>query len=221
MPGFRVPTKQGIEILDQPIKVQGPVNEDSAPTAAVKPLLSGGLRSQFGWPGLSGTAVIQWLTPQGATVAGAYSFGSTGNDNTAEISYLPASNSALPSSSPIPLSTAGFLYNPTTNTWARMRGSASGVSTKPGYLTATIQTATTSATGTNFVQLGNQACESVDICNNTGTTIEYRRNGAGSAMQIPDGATRLIVAITNTNEISIRRTDTSNTQVTVTCEAFS
>jgi hypothetical protein len=221
MPGFRVPTKQGVVLVDEPIDVEGPTNEDSTPASPVRPLLIGGIRSQFGWGGVPGTAVNQWLTPAGATVAGAYSFGSTGNDNPAEISYLPVSNSGFPGVNPIPLSVAGFVYNSGTNTWARMRGSASGVSTKPGYLTATIQTATTSATGTNFVQLGNQACESVDICNNTGTTIEYRRNGLGSAMQIPDGATRLIVAITNTNEISIRRTDTSNTQVTVTCEAFS
>jgi hypothetical protein len=60
----------------------------------------------------------------------------------------------------------------------------------------------------------------MDITNNTGVIVEYRRGAAGVAMEIPTGVTRLIVGITNANQIDVRRTDTSNTQVIVKAELF-
>lgn len=65
------------------------------------------------------------------------------------------------------------------------------------------------------------ACARMDIVNNTGVTIEYRRDGAGATMRIPDGSSRLIEGITNASQIGIRRTDQSATQVTVDAELFS
>jgi hypothetical protein len=90
----------------------------------------------------------------------------------------------------------------------------------PVTSSATILSLTTAATGTNYTAFSSQACTSLDIVNNTGTTLEYRRNGAGTALQIPDRSARLVIGITNANQVGVRRTDTSNTQVTLQAEAF-
>lgn len=84
----------------------------------------------------------------------------------------------------------------------------------------TILALTTAATGANFTAFAAQACVALDIVNNTGVTIEYRRGGAGTAMQIPSGAARMVIGITNANQIDVRRTDASNTPVTLQAEAF-
>lgn len=97
---------------------------------------------------------------------------------------------------------------------------AKGVRVLP-EASATIMSAQTAATGTNWTTFASQACAILDMQNFTGTAIEYRRGGAGSAFRIPDGGQRRIVGITNANEISVRRVDTSNTQVTVAAEALS
>lgn len=90
----------------------------------------------------------------------------------------------------------------------------------PTVTSGTILSLTTNATGTTYTAFPSQVCTALDIVNTTGTTIEYRRNSAGSAMQIPDKSARLVLGITNANQIDIRRTDTSNTQVTLQAEAF-
>jgi hypothetical protein len=85
---------------------------------------------------------------------------------------------------------------------------------------ATIMSLETSATGATYAVFGAQACTSLDLINATTVDIEYRRGGAGVALVIPRGSARLITGITNANQISIRRVDTSNTVVTVTAEAL-
>jgi len=94
------------------------------------------------------------------------------------------------------------------------------LSSVPVASSATILALTTNATGATFTAFTAQACTALDIVNNTGTTVEYRRGGAGVAMQIPTGTARMVIAITNASQISVRRTDTSNTQVTLQAEAF-
>ncbi len=86
---------------------------------------------------------------------------------------------------------------------------------------ATILTATTDAGGTGFVAFGDVPCTVLDLQNFTGTALEYRRRGAGSAFQIASGGQRRIVGISNANQISIRRVDQSVTQVTAAAEALS
>ena len=81
---------------------------------------------------------------------------------------------------------------------------------------ASIDAVTTAATGTNYSTLGAGACTEVLLINLTGTQLEYRRGGAGVAMPVVSNSAVLIEGIANANEISIRRTDTSNTQVTAT-----
>lgn len=74
---------------------------------------------------------------------------------------------------------------------------------------------TTAATGTNWTTLTEQVAGSVTIVNNTGTTIEVSKDSGATKMQIPTGASFCINFISNVNQVSIRRADTSNTQVTL------
>lgn len=92
--------------------------------------------------------------------------------------------------------------------------------TLPTAASGTITSAQTAAIGSNWGTFNSAVCDQLDIVNNTGTTIEYRRGGAGSTMQIRDGSSRLVIGITNANQIDVRRVDQSNTQVTVSAEAF-
>lgn len=78
----------------------------------------------------------------------------------------------------------------------------------------------TSATGATWVTLAAQACNSFRLANFTGTTIEVRYNGAGSGLPVASGATYDFLAISNTNQLSLRRLDQSNTQVTVVGQAL-
>lgn len=111
------------------------------------------------------------------------------------------------------------LVQPLTDT--QLRASPVPVSNSlPRVTSGTILSLTTNTTGTTYTAFSSQSCTALDIVNNTGVTIEYRRNGTGTAMQIPDKSARLVLGITNANQIDIRRTDTSNTQVTLQAEAF-
>jgi hypothetical protein len=92
--------------------------------------------------------------------------------------------------------------------------------TVPSATSVTVLNLTTAATGTNWTAFSSQVCGALDIVNNTGVTIEYRRNATGVAMQIPNGAARMVIGITNANQIDVRRTDTANSQVTVQAEAI-
>lgn len=103
---------------------------------------------------------------------------------------------------------------------ALVAGRLAVVSSVPHVSAGVIMSAQTQAIGTSWTAFASQACIALDIVNNTGTTIEYRRGAAGTAMQIPTGAARMVIGITNANQIDLRRTDTSNTQVTVQAEAF-
>lgn len=73
---------------------------------------------------------------------------------------------------------------------------------------------TTSATGANWVTLPTLACDSVVLINNTGADLEVRRGGAGVAVPVLDSCGLEFESLTNANELSIRRVDQSNTQVT-------
>lgn len=93
-------------------------------------------------------------------------------------------------------------------------------SSVPGAVSATILSLTTAAVGTNYTAFSSQTCNSLDIVNTSSVAIEYRRGGAGNTMTILSGSSRLVVGITNANEISVRRVDTSNTQLTIPAEAI-
>lgn len=92
---------------------------------------------------------------------------------------------------------------------------------RESYGTVTPLSIATSNPGTNFTQVGSQACTSLDLINNTGTALEYRRGAGGTVfIPVPNGTSRLIQGITNANTIYVRRVDQSNTVVTAVAEAF-
>lgn len=93
-------------------------------------------------------------------------------------------------------------------------------SSVPGAVSATILSLTTAATGTNYTAFSSQTCQSLDIVNTSSVAIEYRRGATGTAMTILSGSSRLVVGITNANQIDVRRVDTSNTQITIPAEAI-
>lgn len=93
-------------------------------------------------------------------------------------------------------------------------------STTPLATQVDIVSLQTSATGSSYVTFAAFGCDSLDIVNTTGTAIEYRRGGTGDTVTIPNNSARMIVGISNASEISLRRVDQSNTQVTVKAEAI-
>ena len=120
---------------------------------------------------------------------------------------------------PMPVTAPGGIAVTGALTDAELRASAVPVSV-PLAVSATILTLTTAATGTNWTAFGSSVCDALDLTNSTSVAIEYRRGGAGNAMQVLSGASRLIVGISNANQIEVRRVDTSNTQVTIQAEAL-
>jgi len=90
----------------------------------------------------------------------------------------------------------------------------------PGAASATIMSVTTAAVGTNYTAFSSQTCNCLDIVNTSSVAIEYRRGATGTAMTILSGSSRLVVGITNANQIDVRRVDTSNTQITIPAEAI-
>lgn len=58
----------------------------------------------------------------------------------------------------------------------------------------------------------------MDIVNDTGVDIEYRRKGSESTIAIPDGSTRLLLGVGDVSDIEVKAVDDS--VVTVKAEAF-
>ena len=89
----------------------------------------------------------------------------------------------------------------------------------PTYTAVTNLVLTTSASAGVYQAFPAQACEAIDVTNDTGVAIEYVRNGAGNPYPIPNGAARLITGITNASQISFRVKGTASA-VTVSGEAL-
>jgi len=73
----------------------------------------------------------------------------------------------------------------------------------------------TAATGTNYTALTAQACKQVTLMNNTGTAIGVTVGGTGAEVPVFDQSYYTFYGLTDAGNLSIRRVDTSNTQVTV------
>jgi hypothetical protein len=93
-------------------------------------------------------------------------------------------------------------------------------SSVPGAVSATILSLTTAATGSNYTAFASTTCQSLDIVNTSSVAIEYRRGATGNSMTILSGSSRLVVGITNANQIDVRRVDQNNTQITIPAEAI-
>lgn len=74
---------------------------------------------------------------------------------------------------------------------------------------------TTSATGTQYVALESGAATAITIRNRGGTTIEVRRVGGTNTLRVEDREDLPLPVLANSNEWEIRRSDTSNTQVSI------
>lgn len=74
----------------------------------------------------------------------------------------------------------------------------------------------TAATGTNWTAFTYQECKQLTVSNQTGTTIEVRQDGEGVGLQLPTASFYTFFGLSSTSQLSIRRVDTTNTQVTVT-----
>ncbi len=92
---------------------------------------------------------------------------------------------------------------------------ASSVPTLPAMAAGANVSLTTNATGSNFQGFGSQACKQVTIVNDTGTKLDVRQDGGGALLRLPDGAIYTFFGLTNLNQLQVRRTDQSNTQVVV------
>lgn len=86
----------------------------------------------------------------------------------------------------------------------------------------TITSKQTSATGATFVQFPFLLCNTLDIVNThpSAVDIEVRRGGSGYTIIVPAGSSRAFEGLTSADELQIRRFDQSNTQVTITAEAY-
>lgn len=83
-----------------------------------------------------------------------------------------------------------------------------------------IGSVTTSASGSTFVPLGNYDCQAVMLQNLTGTSIEVRRPDTSTTFVLPDQSAYPFEDISDASQLSLRRVDLSNTQVTLKYEAI-
>ena len=86
------------------------------------------------------------------------------------------------------------------------------------YTSSVFMAVETAAVGTEYTAFGAQACDGLVIDNHSGQSMQVKK-GATTTV-IPTGVSRYIGGIANANEISLRRVDTSNTQLTVYAEAI-
>jgi hypothetical protein len=77
-------------------------------------------------------------------------------------------------------------------------------------------------TGTTYAPFGSLACDALQIDNTdpAAVAIEVQKGGTGGTIKIAAGGTRYFAGITNANQLSVRRADTSSTSVTVSAEAI-
>jgi hypothetical protein len=92
--------------------------------------------------------------------------------------------------------------------------------TLPRTGAATIMACQTAGDGATWAAFANQACTCLSLVNNSGQDLEFRRGGAGNALPLLNRMAYLVVGLTNANQVSIRRIDQSNTQVTLSAEAL-
>ena len=80
--------------------------------------------------------------------------------------------------------------------------------------------AQTAATGTNWTAWASQTCRGMRVHNPNAVDLDVRRNGSGDEITIPAYGVRTFLGLMNANQLSVRRTDTSNTQVYAQAELY-
>lgn len=90
-------------------------------------------------------------------------------------------------------------------------GSVTPVMSTAGHLSVT-----TSAVGTDYVAFGSQACKQLTISNDSSVKLDVRQGGAGVAFKLIAGTYYTFFGLSNANQLDVRRSDTSGTQLTIT-----
>lgn len=88
------------------------------------------------------------------------------------------------------------------------------------YSSVVAMSTPTLAAGATFNPFTGQACSQLDLIAPPTVDIEYRRGGAGVAIPIAAGTSRLIQGLANANQIAVRRLDQSATPVNTFAEAY-
>jgi len=89
----------------------------------------------------------------------------------------------------------------------------------------------TPAVGTNWAAFSSQACTSLDLINTgvastspstiaAATNLRWRFVGQTGWITLREGASQLVVGITNANQVEIQRADGSNTQIPLAAIAY-
>lgn len=75
----------------------------------------------------------------------------------------------------------------------------------------------TAATGTNFTTLPDLPARVVNVINATGTSLSFVHTNDDDEIEfvLPDGMAFAFDGINNANQLKVKRTDESNTQVTL------
>ena len=86
----------------------------------------------------------------------------------------------------------------------------------PSVVSAALTDVQTSGTGASWVAFPAAACTALDIYNDSGTDIEFCYSAdTTKKVKIANGGGHRVVGITNANQVSVRRVDVSNVQVTI------
>ena len=101
---------------------------------------------------------------------------------------------------------------------------ASDQSTKTSAPVATsvgmVSVQTSTLGGLTYVPFAAKACNSLTIVNDTGISIDIFRTGDPLPYPVLATQTHVFLGITDASNLSVRRTDQSPTQITVTAEAI-
>lgn len=142
-----------------------------------------------------------WQSPSGATLATAPVVGTDVEDADRQaLNQLRAILNRLPTA--LVGGRLSVLAKPTTAT---------------GRVTGLVST---SSTGTQYAALDSAACTQVEIFNDSLRDLEMLATGDTQSVPIPSGRSKLVQAITNADQVSIRRVDQSNTVISVKWEAY-
>lgn len=74
---------------------------------------------------------------------------------------------------------------------------------------------TTANPGSTWTPFTAQTCKQLTVSNQTGTTLEFRQGSRGVGFPVPTGAFYTFFGLVDASDLEVRRTDVSNTQVSV------
>jgi hypothetical protein len=80
---------------------------------------------------------------------------------------------------------------------------------------------TTANPGTTFTAYADRACDAVRVSAPATNAVDVKIDGAGNIDTIPAGSSRTYPGVTNSNVVSVRRNDQSNTALDVPASVFS